>query len=163
MEIWSTSARGNFEIKSDSGERLLELTYSNWFASKAETLFESDKIEIELRNIWHSKFHIVKNGLDNGYIELNWNGDVRIILKSENGVGKQYALKAVGFWEMGFELFDQYETKILSLKQNFNWKRISYNYGIEIADNQEVNHEMVELILYSGFAANLFMAMAVGG
>ena len=163
MEITSTSALGNFEIKSDSGERLLELSYSNWFASKAETSFESNKIEIELRNIWHSKFDILKNGVANGDIDIDWKGNVIITLNSVNGVEKQYLLKAVAFWNMGFELLDQNETKILALKQSFNWKRVSYNYDVKIADNQKVNQEMVELVIYSGFAANLFMAMAMGG
>ena len=162
MKITSTSARGNFEIKGDSGKKLLELTYSNWFASKAETSFESNKIEIKLRNIWHSKFDILKNGVDNGDIGLDWKGNVNIKLKSVNGVEKQYLLKAIAFWKMGFELLDQNETKILALKQSFNWKRISYNYDIEIADNQKVNPEILELVIYSGFAANLYVAMAMG-
>ncbi len=163
MEIKSTSATGNFEINDDSGERLLELTYSNWFSSKAQTSFESDDIQIRPGNFWLSQFDILKNGIEQGDIVFNWKGNVIITLKIDEKSENRYLLRAIGSWKMGFELLDEEERKILSLKQSFNWKKISYNYEVVLADNQKVNHEIVELLIYSGFGANLYMTMAMGG
>jgi hypothetical protein len=163
MEIQSTSARGNFEIKDNNGETLLELTYANWFAGKAETSFESIDIQIKPKNIWQSQFDILKNGIEKGDIVFNWKENIIITLKIDNKSENKYLLKAISPWKMGFELLDEKERKILSLKQNINWKKISYNYEIELADNQKVKQEIVELLIYSGFGANLYMTVVMGG
>jgi hypothetical protein len=163
MQIKSTSAKGSFEIKNNNGERLLELTYSNWFAVNAKTSFDSIDIQIKPKNIWLSKFDILKNGTDKGDIAFNWKGNIIVRLEIDNKSENQYLLKAVGFWKLGFELLDEKERKILSLKPNFNWKKISYNYEIELADNQKENKEIIELLIYSGFGANLYKAMMMAG
>ena len=161
MQIESTSASGNFEIKSN-GKKLLKLTYSNWFASNALTSFDSNNIEIKPKNIWQSKFDIIKDGIDKGDISFNWKGNVIIKLENENKVQNQYLLKAIGFWKLGFELIDEKENKILSLKPNFNWKKVNYNYEVEL-NNQEDCKESIELLIYSGFGANLYMTMMMAG
>ena len=161
MKIESTSANGNFEIK-NNGKKLLELTYSNWFASNAQTSFNSINIEIKPKNIWQNKFDILKNGIDKGDISFNWKGNVIIKLENENKVQNQYLLKAIGFWKLGFELIDEKENKILSLKPNFNWKKVNYNYEVEL-NNQEDCKESIELLIYSGFGANLYMTMMMAG
>ena len=163
MQIKSTSVTGNFEIINSSGERLLELTYSNWFASKAEASLESIAIQIKPKNIWYSKFDILKNGIDKGDIMFNWRGNVIIRLETDDKSENQYLLKAIGFWKPGFDLLDEKERKILSLKQKIDWEKFSYNYEIELADNQKENQEIAELLIYSGFGANLYMMMMMGG
>jgi hypothetical protein len=163
MKINSTSVIGNFEIRNDNGEPLLELTYPNWLSSSAKTSFESIDIQIKPKNIWQSQFAILKNGIDKGDIVSNWKGNVIITLKMGDQSENRYILRAIRSWKMGFKLFDEKDRKILSMKQNFNWKKISYNYEITLADNQKTNQELIELLIYSGFGANLYMTMALGG
>lgn len=157
MQIKSTSGTGNFEIKNENDERVLELIYSNWFASNAKTSYKSNNIEIKPKNFWASKFDILKNELDIGDLTFNWKGDVVIQLTNSEQTENNYLLRAKGFWKMAFELLDGNEVKILSLRPNFNWKKVGYDYEIELANNVENQEEIMELLIFSGFGANLYM------
>ncbi|QHT66922.1 hypothetical protein GXP67_09770 [Rhodocytophaga rosea] len=163
MQIKSTSAGGNFEIKSNHGETLVEVLYANWLSRKAQTWLNSIPIQIKPKNFWQSKFEILKNGISKGHMAIDWKGDVMIRLKTVNNSENRYLLKATGSLKTGFELLDEKERKILSLKQGINWKKLGYNYAIELADNQKVDQEIVELLIYSGFGANLYITMMMGG
>jgi hypothetical protein len=154
MQLKSTSATGNFELETNTGEKLLEFTYSNWFSSNARTSFQSTEIEIKPKNIWSSKFDIVKNGVDKGDISFNWKGNVIIRLENDDTSESQYLLRAIGYWKLGFELVDEKERKIALLKPNFNWSKFSYNYEIELADGFQADTRRIELLIYSGFGAN---------
>ena len=82
MQLKSTSATGNFELETNTGEKLLEFTYSNWFSSDARTSFQSTEIEIKPKNIWSSKFDIVKNGLP--FISMNSSDIYFVIFFNKN-------------------------------------------------------------------------------
>ncbi|MDD7885483.1 aminotransferase [Flavivirga sp. 57AJ16] len=163
MKIESTSSTGNFEIKNNDNNRLLELIYSNWFSSNAKTVFNSNNIEIKPKNIWASKFDIITNGSDKGDISFNWKGNIIIRLENKNKTDNQFLLKAIGLWKLGFELLDQKENKILFLKPNFKWTKFSYDYEVLLEDNIVPNNEIIELLIYSGFSANLYMTRMMAG
>ena len=162
MFIKSTSSVGNFEIENHEGINILELSYTNWFSSKATTILDSTNIEIKPKNIWASKFDILKNGIDKGDITFNWKGNIIIRLENDENQENEYLLRVTGFWNSGFELIDKNDIKILSMKPNFNWKKISYNYEVEHTSNTD-EHTLTELLIYCGFGANLYMTMMMAG
>ncbi len=161
MKIESTAARGNFKIL-NGNECLLEVTYANWFASKAETTFKNTKLEIKPKNIWQSKFSILKNDIPAGSITFNWKGHIIINTLDQEHLKTQYVLRAKGFWHMGFELLDAQEHQLLFLKPNLSWRKVNYNYEIQDC-NQELSDSLIELLVYAGFSANLYMTTMLAG
>ena len=162
MKILSSSGKGNFIIEKES-KKILELKYKNWFSSSANTEFEDNKIEIRPKNIWNSKFDIYKNNLDKGDIIFNWKGNIIIRLSDEKNTEKSFLLRARGFWNQQFELTDEQDNLIFVLKPSMNWKKLSYNYDIQNLSNTYEEITLVELAIYCGFGANLYMTMAEAG
>jgi len=162
MKINSTSGKGNFLIEKDNA-KILELNYSNWFSSRAKTEYNGNKIEIKPKNIWCSKFDIFKNNQDEGDIIFNWKGNIIIRILNEKNRELSFLLKAKGFWKQYFELTNENGELIFTLKPSINWKKLNYNYEIKNRSNIYENNLETELVIYSGFGANLYMTMMSAG
>lgn len=154
MKIKSTSVTGNFEILNILDDRLVELQYSNWFSSNSKARFNSTDIEIKPKNKWGDKFDIFKNGAIMGSIVFNNNREILIYLENT----KQYLLKAIGTWDLGFALTDENGVGIISLKPKMDWKKFSYNYGVTIDCEATETAEIIELLIFAGFGANLYIS-----
>lgn len=151
MKIISTPGNGNFKIENNE-HKLLELNYKNWFSSTASTNFNNKEIEIRPKNFWHSSFDIFHNGKDVGDISFNWMSNAIITIKNE-----KYLLKAIGLWGLKFEFLDENEDRMFLIKPSLKWNKLKYDYEIElIAENYELN-QLIELLIYVGFGANLHM------
>lgn len=162
MHIVSTSGKGNFIIENNE-QRILELSYENWFSSKSSTEFNEKKITIMPKNFWQSKFDIYKNGHDAGDILFNWKGNVIIRLLDSDHKESSYLLKAKGFWKRQFEFLDENENLICTLIPSLSWKNFRYSYAIEQVSTEIPQDTLVELLVYAGFGANLYMTMIASG
>jgi len=161
MKIESSSTKGNFIIKNGS-LNILELKYENWFSSKARTIYNKDEISIKPQNIWCSKFDIYKNDKDVGDIISNWQGNIIIRNSFKGEIEKSYLLKAKGFWKHKFELIDESENLILVMEPKMS-STSGYDYKIETANNTLNEDQFIELLIYCGFGANLYMVMMSAG
>ena len=65
MKIKSTDSKGSFVIKNEMMD-LLTVHYEKWFSSQAKTNLNGIELIIKPRNIWQSKFDILKNEIDKG-------------------------------------------------------------------------------------------------
>jgi len=155
MKIVSTSGKGTFEIIDSNEKKLVELTYTNWFSSKASTHFKRDRIEILPKNIWQSKFDIFINGSDRGDITFNWKGHIILLIED-----KPYLLKRKSLWKSTFALLDENQKLLLTVKPSLNWKKFKYDYHIQEIDASLEGDALTRMLLYVGFAANLYMARA---
>jgi len=161
MKIISSSGKGNFKlIKKD--EEVCELVYKNWFSEKAKTSLNGNKIEIKPKNIWTSKVDIFKNESQIGDITFNLKGHMVIRLTKPDGNEFNYLLKNKGKWKLRFEVFNESEIHQFSLKSVNIWTKLNYDYDVEMADyNSEF--EIEELLIYCGYAANLYLAIISSG
>jgi len=151
MKINSTSGNGNFKIINNNHE-LLELKYKNWFSSKAKTKLNNTEIEIKPKNLWNTSFDIYHNGIDVGDITFNWKTNAIITINDD-----KYLFKAIGLWNLKFELVNENEDRIFLIKPNYKWKKMKYDYEIEIISDTYKLYKLTELLIYVGFGANLHM------
>ncbi len=157
MNIVSSSGKGNFKL-TDRNKEICELVYNNWFSDKAKTVLNGNNIEIKPKNIWTSKVDIYKNNTNIGDITFNLKGQMIIQLEKSNGKECNYVLKNMANWKLKFEVYNESGTLQFSLNSVNNWSKLNYDYDIEMADfNSEF--EIEELLVYCGYASNLYLAI----
>jgi len=156
MKIISSSGKGNFKLI-DNDEEICELVYDNWFSGKAKTNLNGNDISIEPKNIWTSKVEIYRDKSKIGDITFNLKGYMVISLKL-NGEEFNYVLKNKGKLKLTFEVFNEAGMKQFSLDSVNNWTKLNYDYTIEIADYTS-EFKIEELLIYCGYAANLYLAI----
>lgn len=151
MKIISTSGNGNFKIVEHESE-FLELSYKNWFSSNASAHFNNKEIEIRPKNFWNTSFDIFRDGVDVGDIAFNWMSNAIISIDNE-----RFLLKSIGIWSLKFEFLNEREDRLFLIKPSLNWKKMKYDYEIEIISEDYSLNRLVELLVYIGFSANLHM------
>ncbi|SHI48951.1 hypothetical protein SAMN05443429_10231 [Cruoricaptor ignavus] len=166
MKIISVAGRGNFIIQRDNYE-ILQVKYKNWFSSNAKTKLGNENIEIKAKNIWQSKFDIIKNKKDVGDIIFNWKGDIIIRILNKENIEENFLLKSKGFWKSYFELINEEGEIVCILNSSVNWSKLNYNYEVENITDKYDEIKIYELTIYSVFGANIYMMMmtaaATGG
>lgn len=154
MRIESSSGKGNFNLVND-GKVICELDYKNWFSGKASVVLRDDMIDTKPKSIWANKILLFKNERAIGEIDFNWKGHMIIRLNESKST---FLLKAKGFWKLGFELFDASEELVFTMNAVNRWTKLKYDYEIEIVESIAPEN-MNELVLYSGYASNLYAAL----
>ena len=157
MKIVSSSGKGNFKLTEKNVE-ICEVVYNNWFSEKAKTVLNGNNIEIKPKNIWTSKVDIYKNGKHIGDITFNLRGYMVVRVQNSAGTEFNYVLKNKAKWKLRFEVYDESDNLQFALKSVNNWTKLNYDYDIEMATyNSEF--EMEELLVYCGYATNLYLAI----
>lgn len=157
MKIVSTSGKGNFKlIKND--EEICELVYKNWFSEKAKTTLNDNNIEIKPKNIWTSRVDILKNEIKIGDITFNLKGHIVIKLIKSNDKEFNYLLKANSQRKLSFDILNESNVIQFSLNSKNTWTKLNYDYDIEIKD-YDSEFELEEIIIYCGYAANLYLSI----
>ncbi|MBT8283462.1 MAG: aminotransferase [Muriicola sp.] len=157
MQIVSSSGKGNFKLTENNRE-ICELVYKNWFSENAKTEIDGNDIEIKPKNIWTSRVDIYKNQNIIGDITFNLKGHMVIRLEKENGKEFNYLLKNKAKWKLRFEVFNESEILQFSLNSVNNWTKLNYDYDVEMA-NYDSEFAFEELLIYCGYAANLYLAI----
>lgn len=157
MKIVSSSGKGNFKLTKNDKE-ICELVYSNWFSDEAKTVLNGNNIEIKPKNIWTSKVDIYKNDNNIGDITFNLKSQMIIRLENPNRKEFNFVLKNRSKYRVKFEVYNESKTLQFSLNSVNNWSKLNYDYNIELADfNSEF--ELNELLVYCGYATNLYLAI----
>lgn len=157
MKITSSSGKGNFKLTKNK-EEICELVYNNWFSGKAKTVLNGNNIEIKPKNIWTSRVEIYKNKNKIGDITFNLKGHMVIRLTKSDGEEFNYLLKNKAKWKLRFEIFNESNTHQFSLNSVNDWTKLNYDYDIEMVDYNS-KFEIEELVVYCGYAANLYLAI----
>lgn len=157
MKIKSTSGKGNFKLTKNNQE-ICELIYKNWFSGKAKTNINGNNIEIKPKNIWTSKVEIYKNDKNIGDITFNLKGYMVIRLQIPKETEINYVMKNRSKSKLKFEVYDESDNLQFTLKSVNTWTKLNYDYDIQMDKyNSEVGIE--ELLIYCGYAANLYLAI----
>lgn len=156
MKIESSSSRGNFMVMNGQW-KVLELKYPRWFSTKAVTRYRGREIRIEPKGFWGSSFVILKNGREIGDITFNWKGQVNLRIEDTESIEHRFMMKAKGTFKLRFELYDDTDHLVLTMKSQYNWRKWSSNYDIETSELLE-SMELPELLLYCGYMANAYVS-----
>ena len=157
MKIISSSGKGNFKLIKNNVE-ICELVYKNWFSETAKTSLNGNNIEIKPKNIWTSRVDIFKNEVNIGDITFNLKGQMVIRLIKPNGKELNYVLKNRAQWKLRFDIFNESDVHQFSLNSTNTWTKLNYDYDIEMKE-YDSEFEIEELLLYCGYAANLYLAI----
>ncbi|MEL4308014.1 aminotransferase [Joostella sp. CR20] len=156
MKIISTATKGNFKIMDESTE-VSELVYASWFSGKASATIGEISFELKPKNIWASKIDIYKNSNIIGDITFNLKGHM-VIQLSENNKEFSYIMKNNALWTLKFEVFDENEVLQFNLNSEGKWSKLKYDYQVEM-DAFNNNIPLEELLIYCGYASNLYLAL----
>ncbi|AYN69574.1 aminotransferase [Euzebyella marina] len=157
MKIISSSSKGNYKV-TDAQKEVCEVTYQNWFSSKATTVFKGHTIELSPKNIWTSKVIITKDGAIIGDITFNLKAEIVICIRDKTQKEHFYILRNKGVFHLKFELFNQDDKRLLTMVSSNKWLKTSYDYSIESV-RPNFNIELAELLIYCGYSANLYLTM----
>ncbi len=156
MKIQLTSYKGDFEIKPNQF-KTLNLQYPLWYSSYASTKYNKETIELSPKNIWGSKFEIIKNKKVFGEIKFHTLNSIKIRLKRKKANEEILLLKTKGIWPKTFLL--ENENKEVLLEFNPKVERKEIDFTIELRRNALLsNKKAVVLIIYSCFGLNLFIS-----
>jgi len=156
MKIISSSGKGDFKLY-EKDQEVYELDYTNWFTGRATALYKGNSIELKPKNIWTSKVAIFKNDREIGDITFTLKGHMIIRTEKQNREDCSYVLKNVGNWKLRFELYDEADVLLLTMTSINNWTKLNYDYDIEFAE-ATLEMDVQELLIYCGYAANLYLA-----
>ena len=156
MKIESSSGRGNFKVINGNWE-ILELKYEKWYSSKANARYRSQDIQIKSKDFWGSKFLILKNKQEIGNITFNWKGYAIISLLDEEGSQHQYFMKAKGLLKLRFEVRNEADELVLTMKTVNKWNKLNLDYQIEKTEHEPPFDEH-EFLLYCGYTANMYVS-----
>lgn len=140
-----------------------EVIYNDMFSYKISTDLLGVTVDIKPRNIWNSKFDIFKNGIDCGDLIFNWKGEVIMRLIDDTGQETNYLFKSHGFFGQHMLLYDIDEKVIFSLKPSFDWSKFKRYYKVGHICIDYSEQEIVELLLYAAYGANLIKARQNSG
>lgn len=161
LELISTAGRGNYTLVEESRD-VAQLKYKNWLSSTAIVSIDDRVIEIKPKNIWHSKNIISIDGTKVGTIRTNWKGHI-IIERQHEDTTKRWTLKNKGFMKYVFKLYDEQNDVVLTLESAMNWKKLSYQYRIELLDTGYDIDFIKELVIYCGYGINMHLNMIAAG
>jgi hypothetical protein len=156
MKIVSSSGKGNFKLL-EADREVYELEYTNWFSGKATVLYQGNSITLKPKNIWTSKVDIFRNDRSIGDLTFTLSGEVIIRIEKSPEKDSNYILKNKGMWKLRFELYDDTDTLLLTMTSINNWTKLSYDYDIAL-EGADLPANPGELLVYCGYAANLYLA-----
>lgn len=162
MEIVSKLSNKGFTIRDETGD-LIEVSYKSYFSSIAKTTFEGTEIEIKPKNVWNSKFDIIKNNVDCGDIHFNWKGHIIIQFYDETMLEKKWLITPKGFTSRWFEVTDEQDELYIKISSKINWKSLKYNYDVEQQSMDISASDFLELLIYCAYGINLYMLQSSGG
>ena len=156
MLIVSTSGKKGFHLEGNH-QIGLEVVYKNWFSNKAAAAIGPNLIEIGQLDMWGNRFKIWSNGEEKGLIHFNWKGSIKIDFKDFWGIDRFFVLKQKSIWKPSYELWDEQDNLIFSIKPIYSWKRLKQTF--EISDIRPNYHDvtLTELTYYSVYAIKIRM------
>lgn len=157
MKLVSNGIKGNFKLFHKE-EEICEVIYTNWLKGSACTLVDGHKLELTPANLWTRKVKILKEHQLIGDISYNPKGFMTINLFRRDQTPHSFYLKNSGIWKFKMELFDSDGHCILIMSSENKWTKLNYDFHIDILNsNLTINYN--ELVIYCGYAANLYLKM----
>lgn len=132
----------------DGEVEVSRLTFRNRFSSKAEiTVAEKQMLSIEPANIWRTVYDVKKGEKTILSFHRKWNGNslVKTFFDTNN---QEYTFKHQGFFKSKYLLLDKDLRKMIEVKPEFNWRKFSYGFNIEVSDSMKrrEQHQLLAIL-----------------
>lgn len=161
MEIVPTPTHRGYIIR-DQGKDILDVYYDGYFSSTASTELDDVHIEIKSKNIWNSKFDILKDNVDCGDIHFNWKGHCILRYYDHTMMEKQLLIKPKGIMSRKYEVTGEKEGLLMTFVPKMNWKRMNYNFKIKQEAIEFSRIDLIEVLVYCGYGINLMIRRSNG-
>lgn len=122
----------HFELLDENNCNMGRLDYESWFTTSAIIeLPDGEKYNIEKGSFWHTTIQLLKEGNLVCTLSFNWKGQIVLVLAD----GREYMQKLSGLFSLHYEMVDRQEQQVLTLHQDFNFAKLTFNYTIDMLGN----------------------------
>lgn len=158
LKLISKGARGNLIVQNGE-DSIVTLKYEDWYSRRASAALNKNQIEIRSLSAWNKTFEIWKDQETVGAITFNWNGYVLIEFKGHDTKAHRVTLKSKGFWKQRYEIRDENEKLLLSIKPKITWRKFKYDYFVDDVAETLDPLSLIELLIYCGYSINHYQMM----
>ncbi|MES2829479.1 MAG: hypothetical protein V4687_15065 [Bacteroidota bacterium] len=135
------------------------LTYESWFKFNALVEMANHRFyQIEPKGFWGTKIELKENGNVLLKFEMNWSSEIVIKTYSKQ-IDSGYILKHKGILKESFILADEAGIEILTMKPDFKWSKMSYEYQLTSSDSFEKLPEKEILLMAAIHGVNYYVFM----
>ena len=121
--------KGNYTLLEASGRETGRLIKEGVFTCKTHIETEDGQFHF-VKDSFFSPTKINRNGREIGEVKMKWDS---ILFKLDLGSRiHQYRLCRKSFWRSTFKLTNEHKEELLSIVPEFKWKKLNYDYRIEI-------------------------------
>ncbi len=149
-KIKSQGDNGDFTVTMGEDNVVCWITYEDEFSGKASGIFNENTFVIQARNIWHMVFEVLRSDEFAGDLGFDWKGNVVITIDSESFVLKHKSDR--------FELQSGRGDVVLAMYQSIDWTATSYEFSVEINEDNTPDFPIEELLVCCAYGANLSLS-----
>jgi len=162
MRIITQSFRRSFEIVKREMP-IAKLNFLRWYSFKAEAHTPVGKLCFLPENFWKSRFRIERNGKKIGEIKFTWKTRARLSMRwPGEAISTSYYLRRRGIFKPYYELTNDLEQIIATLKMKVNWRQFSSETTVEYQQSVPEEHQ-VELLLCLGYIISVMRSRQSSG
>lgn len=146
MKVTYTGSN-EFELNGTQGAFLGKLAYDGWSTSKASITTQfAEFYDLVSKGFWSSYISVEKSGTEYAQLKRNWKGNI-IIDVMGNDIPMDFLFRRVGFWGLSYQVEDQNENVLITVTQQFEWRKFNYDYYIEVNPQcTDIADEMMMLL-----------------
>ena len=149
----------SFELTKD--DKLIgKLSYEKWFKFNATIeIANNANYQVEPKGFWGTTIEVKDKEKLLIKFKMDWSGNI-VVQTYFNDIEKDYMFKHKGVFNESFILADQEGNELLTMKPDFKWKKIYYEYQITTSEIFETFSNKEILLMNSLHYANYYMSMA---
>lgn len=139
--------KGNYSLLDEGGKEAGRLIKEGVFTCKVHIETDDGQLNFVKDGLF-SAVKINRNGREIGEVKSSWDS---ILFKLDLGSRiQQYKLCRKNFWKSTFKLTNEYKEELMAIIPQFRWKKMNYDYRIEINGRQSPASPMIVLLAVYG-------------
>ena len=160
FELRANKEKEDYYLRKLDGTQLAVLDYKNWYSSEARLTIGEWLLQAGSDNLWNTSYSVkdLESGETVAKITFNWKLEAILTVTLPPQESTVFVLKATGFWNYRFTLF-QNDELVMTISPDFRLKKMSYEYKIEGKPFFESETDTYLLTLVSVYISNLLMTM----
>ena len=125
--------KGSYSLQDEGGKETGRLIKEGVFTCKTHIETEDGQLNF-VKDGFFSPVKINRNGREVGEVKSGWDG-IRFKLDWGSRI-HQYKLCHKSIWKSTFKLTNEYKEELISIRPQFRWRKMNYDYRIEITARQ---------------------------
>lgn len=122
----------HFELLDENNSFVGRLDYESWFTTSALIeLPDGAKYNIEKGSFWHTTIQLLKEGNLLCTLSFNWKRQIVLVMAD----GREYMQRLSSAFSFHYEMIDRQEEQVLTMHQDFNLSKLTFNYNLDVLNN----------------------------